>query len=54
MKKNGEEIPVPIAKKHFSRKFMVRVPPEVHRHLTLEAAEAGVSLNRIESAKLTR
>jgi len=54
IKKNEEEIPVPIANKHFSGKFMVRVPPEVHRHLALEAAEAGVSLNRIASTKLTR
>lgn len=54
IKKSGEEIPVPIANKRFSGKFMVRVPPEVHRHLALEAAEAGVSLNRIASTKLTR
>ena len=54
IKKSGEEIPVPIANKHFSGKFIVRVPPEVHRHLALEAAEAGVSLNRIASTKLTR
>jgi predicted HicB family RNase H-like nuclease len=32
---------------------MVRIPPELHRRLTLEAAEAGVSLNRLASAKLT-
>jgi predicted HicB family RNase H-like nuclease len=31
---------------------MVRVPPEVHRQLAIEAAESGVSLNRIASAKL--
>jgi len=54
IKKSREEIPVPIANKHFSGKFMVRVPPEVHRHLAREAAEAGVSLNRIASTKLTR
>ncbi|MCP5007458.1 MAG: toxin-antitoxin system HicB family antitoxin [Planctomycetes bacterium] len=54
LKKNGEETPIPIANKKFSGKFMVRVPPEVHRHLALEAAEAGVSLNRIASTKLTR
>ncbi len=54
IKKSREEIPVPIANKHFSGKFMVRVLPEVHRHLALEAAEAGVSLNRIASTKLTR
>jgi len=31
---------------------MVRVPPEVHRKLAMEAAEARVSLNRLASAKL--
>ena len=36
----------------YSGKFMLRVPPEVHRHLAMEAAESGVSLNRIASAKL--
>jgi len=50
---NGEPVPEPIATKHFSGKFMVRVPPDVHRQLALEAAEAGVSLNRLASAKLS-
>ncbi len=49
---NGEEIPQPIAMRQYSGKFMVRVPPEVHRHLAMEAAESGVSLNRIASARL--
>lgn len=52
MAENGEGIPRPIATRTFSGKFMVRVPPEVHRHLATEAAESGVSLNRIASAKL--
>lgn len=52
MKKNNETIPEPIASKHFSGKFIVRVPPEVHRRLALEASENGVSLNRLASAKL--
>ena len=50
---NGEAIPEPLATKHFSGKFMVRVPPDVHRELTIQAAEAGVSLNRLASAKLS-
>ncbi len=54
MLKNGEQVPEPIAAKKFSGKFMVRVPPEVHRHLALEAAESGVSLNRLASAKLAQ
>ena len=49
----SEELPEPIASKRYSGKFMVRVPPEVHRDLALKAAEAGVSLNRLASAKLS-
>ena len=52
MRKNRESIPEPLAGRKFSGKFMVRVPPDVHRELTIEAAEAGVSLNRLASAKL--
>ena len=52
MVQNKEDIPVPISTRQYSGKFMVRVPPEVHRHLVIEAAESGVSLNRIASAKL--
>ncbi len=51
---NHESVPEPIAIRQFSGKFMVRIPPEVHRHLALEAAEAGVSLNRLASAKLSQ
>jgi len=54
MKKNGELIPEPIATRPYSGKFMVRVPPEVHRKLALKAAENGVSLNRLASAKLSK
>jgi predicted HicB family RNase H-like nuclease len=52
MDENGEDVPKPIATRTYSGKFMVRIPPEVHRHLATEAAESGVSLNRIASAKL--
>lgn len=51
---NDEPIPEPIACKRYSGKFMVRVPPEVHRKLALQAAESGVSLNRIASSKLSQ
>ena len=53
MQANGEAIPEALASRHFSGKFMVRVPPDVHRQLAVEAAEAGVSLNRLASAKLS-
>lgn len=50
----GESAPEPLAAKEYSGKFMVRVPPDIHRRLVLEAAEAGVSLNRLVSAKLSQ
>jgi predicted HicB family RNase H-like nuclease len=53
MEQNDEPIPQPLATKRYSGRFMVRVPPELHRRLALEAAEAGVSLNRLASARLT-
>jgi predicted HicB family RNase H-like nuclease len=53
MQASGEAIPEALASRHFSGKFVVRVPPEVHRQLAVEAAEAGVSLNRLASAKLS-
>lgn len=52
MKKQRESVPEPLAERNFSGKFVVRVPEEVHRKLAVEAAESGVSLNRIASAKL--
>jgi predicted HicB family RNase H-like nuclease len=54
MQANNEKIPEPIAIKNYSGKFMVRVPPEIHRALALKAAEAGVSLNRLASSKLSQ
>jgi len=51
---NGEPVPEPLAAKKYSWRFMVRVPPELHRQLALEAAESGVSLNRLASDKLSR
>ncbi len=54
MHDNGETVPDPIASRHYSGKFMVRVPPEVHRNLVIKAAESGVSLNRLASSKLSQ
>jgi predicted HicB family RNase H-like nuclease len=52
MQASGEALPAPLAEKHYSGEFRVRIPPEVHRALALQAAEQGVSLNRLASAKL--
>ena len=53
LKKSEEAIPDPISSRSFSGKFMVRVPPEVHRMLAIKAAESGVSINRLVSSKLS-
>jgi len=54
MQKEGEAVPEPIACRHYSGKFIVRVPPQVHRKLAIQAAESGVSLNRLASSKLSQ
>ena len=54
LRENGETIPEPIACRRYSGKFMVRIPPEIHRNLAIQAAESGVSLNRIASSKLSQ
>lgn len=53
MRTHGESVPEPISQRRYSGKFMVRVPPEVHRRLVMEAAEEDISLNRLISAKLS-
>ena len=54
MEANKEVVPEPIACRRYSGKFMVRVPPDVHRNLAIQSAETGVSLNRIVSSKLSQ
>ena len=52
MRENGEKIPEPLVSRNYSGKFMVRIPPEIHRQLAMEATEEQISLNRLVSAKL--
>ena len=53
LKRYKEAIPDPISTRSYSGKFMVRVPPDVHRMLAIKAAESGVSINRLVSSKLS-
>ena len=53
MKATGEIPPEPMADRTYSGRFLVRLPPETHRALAIRAAEEGVSLNRLVSARLT-
>jgi predicted HicB family RNase H-like nuclease len=52
MQARGEAVPEALAEKRYSGEFRVRIPPQLHRALALTAAEQGVSLNRLASAKL--
>jgi len=52
MQANQEAVPQPLSEKKYSGEFRVRIPPEVHRSLAMQAAEQGISLNRLASAKL--
>ena len=52
MKASGEPVPQALSEKKYSGRFMVRIPSAVHRTLATEAAEQGVSINRLVSAKL--
>ena len=52
MATTGEQAPAPFADRMYSGRFVVRVPPEVHRSLAVAAAEEGVSLNRLVNARL--
>jgi predicted HicB family RNase H-like nuclease len=54
MQANNEEIPEPLSTKKYSGRFMVRIPPELHRQLAIQAAESGISLNRLASDRLSR
>jgi len=52
LKEQGKKPPEPLFTKQYSGKFVVRVPPEVHRELTVQAAEQHVSLNQLVVSKL--
>lgn len=52
MRANGEAVPEPLTERTYSGKFQTRIPPELHRMLSIEAAEAHVSLNRLVSLRL--
>lgn len=44
---DGKEPPVPFSKQEYSGKFALRMTPEQHRRLAIEAAEQGVSMNQL-------
>jgi len=53
MQASGERVPEPLASRTYSGHFVTRIPPELHRRLAIEAAEQGVSLNRLVALRLS-
>lgn len=51
--RSGEPVPQPIATRTFSGRLNLRVPPELHRKLAIEAANHGVPLNTYATERLT-
>lgn len=49
---SGEAVPMPFSERNFSGKFQLRIPPEKHRELAIEAAEQGISLNRLIASRI--
>ncbi|QTA83906.1 Toxin-antitoxin system, antitoxin component, HigB-like [Desulfonema limicola] len=52
MKQTGEAIPEPLSLKQYSGNISLRIAPETHRILSIQAAESGISLNRYINSKL--
>lgn len=52
MQHDGETPPTPFSSRRYSGRFQVRIPPDQHRELAMQAAAAGVSLNRLASSRL--
>lgn len=52
MRASGEPIPEALADKTYSGQLSLRLPPDLHRRLAMEAAEARISLSRHLNLKL--
>jgi predicted HicB family RNase H-like nuclease len=47
LEETGEPIPEPLGLREYSGKLVLRMPTDLHRQLTLEAAEQGISINAL-------
>ncbi len=52
MKKSAGPIPEPLSTKKYTGELRVRLPPELHRSLAMQAAENQTSLNKVIIEKL--
>ena len=54
MEANKEEIPAPLASGPYSGWYVIRLPADLHQKLDIEAAELGISLNRLVCKRLSK
>lgn len=52
MREEGREVPVPFGSRTFSGKLSLRIAPEEHRRIAMEAAAEGVSINQLIAARI--
>ena len=52
-REEGIAVPEPLSARRYSGTITLRIPPETHRALAMDAAEAGVSMNRLATERLT-
>ena len=52
LRKEGAPVPDPLSTRRYSGTLTLRVPPDTHRDLAMDAAEAGVSMNRLAAERL--
>ncbi|MCL4386574.1 MAG: type II toxin-antitoxin system HicB family antitoxin [Actinobacteria bacterium] len=53
MQEENEEIPQPFGLKRYKGNLTLRIPPEVHRNLSIKSAEEGVSINQYILSKIS-
>ncbi len=52
LRESAEPIPEPFGKRSFSGRLVLRMPEYMHRQLTIEAMQQGISLNQLLNLKL--
>jgi len=53
MQEENEEIPEPFGLKKYKGNLTLRIPPEVHRNLSIKSAEERVSVNQYILSKIS-
>lgn len=48
----GRPLPIPYGERRYSGHLSLRIPPEQHRRVALEAAEAHVSVNKLIASRI--